>query len=195
MNAWPDCFWKLGALLMHQQCWNFGRDVLSPHGNLLTGAGFAKSPRPERRPGSSRYLRQRSGEPGLCLWAFGSLAFLPGEGGIYMNRYNLLPQWVGNPETALATWNSESFAGCEPVATRRRIRIAKRLLRFTFQSFSAYEEEVLEKYGLDYRRECLRDWHVTSILPSRLPMEWRQLSWHIPEPPVQLAVPAPRAAS
>ncbi|MBM3757335.1 MAG: hypothetical protein FJW38_25535 [Acidobacteria bacterium] len=185
MNEWPDCFWKLGALLMHQQCWHFGRDILSPHGNLLVAAGFDRTPPPDSEKGNSRYLRQCVGEPSLCLWAFGSMVFLPGDGGIFIGRYSLVPRWVGDPQAALASWNASRFATLEPVVTRRRIRAARRLMRFAFLAFASYEEEVIDRYGLDYRRTILRGWSHPAILPARLPEEWRRLSWHIPEPPLQ----------
>jgi len=188
MNEWPGCFWKLGALLMHQQCWHFGRDVRSPHGNLLVAAGFSRTPPPEPVKGSTRYLRQPGDEPSLCLWAFGALACSPGDGGIFISRYDLIPRWVEDAEAGMACWQAESFANCRIVATRRQIRAARRLLRFTFRFFASYEAGVIERYGLDYRREALREWRFPAILPSRLPDEWRRLSWHIPEPPPQSKV-------
>jgi hypothetical protein len=184
MNDWPCEYWTAGALLMHQQCWQFGRDVVAPQGNVLLAEGFERERPPEGQPASSRYWRMRPGEPALCLWAFGALAYVPGGGGIYINRYQFVPRWVPEPEVAAGSWKAAVFDGCAPAVTFKTIRESRRLLRFVMGTFAGYEESVLRRYGVDYRRETLRGWHLPSILPCRMPTEWRRLGWHVPEPPV-----------
>ncbi len=183
MNEWPSEFWRTGAFLMNQQCWQFGRDIESIHGNLLTAAGFKRTRPPADVQASSRYLRERPGEPMLCFWAFGVLAFLPDEGGIYVNRYNFVPRWVPDPEGALESWRASFFDGCGTALTRRQIRCTRGLLRFVIASLAAYEDWVTSEFGVAYRRDTLRDWHQPTILPGRMAIEWRRLSWHVPEPP------------
>jgi hypothetical protein len=187
MNQWPTEYWTFGAFLMHQQCWQFGRDIVSANGNLLLDAGFERTRPPAELHASSRYLRHRPGEPALCLWAFGLLAFLPDEGGIYINRYNFIPRWVPHPCAAAEAWKPALFENSGPALTHRQIRLTRMLMRFTLLTFAAYEEEIVARQGIMYRRQSLRDWHAPSILPARMPLEWRQLSWHIPDPPVNLS--------
>ena len=189
MNDWPSEYWRMGPVLLHQQCWQFGRDVVSPHGNLLLASGFERARPPERLPASSRYTRHVPGEPVLCLWAFGVLAFLPGEGGIYISRYQFVPRWVCEPEEAAMAWKPGVFERCGPALTHRTIRTSRRLMRFVLGTFAVYEDSVIRRHGLAYRRETLRDWHLPAILPGRMAVEWRRLSWHVPAPPV-VQIPA-----
>lgn len=184
MNEWPTGFWELGSLLLHQQCWHFGQDVKSCHGNLLLTAGFERTRPPSGLQASSRYLRIHADRPALCLWAFGLMAFHPGEGGIYVNRYNFVPRWVPDAEEALGFWKPAFFDHCAPPLTYRTIRRSRQLLRHVLLSFAAYEEDVIARCGIEYRRQSLHGWRLPAILPSRMAFEWRSLSWHIPEPPV-----------
>lgn len=186
MNDWPSDYWKLGAVLLHQQCWQFGRDISSPYGNLLLEAGFEHSRPPVELRAGSRYTRQRDGEPALCLWAFGVFAYWPERGGIYINRYQFVPHWVGEPELAAAAWKPSVFEASRPPMTYKTIRMSRQLIRFIVGAFAEYEDMVLTRYGISYRRETLSKWHAAPILPCRLPAEWRRLSWHVPDPPVKL---------
>lgn len=186
MNEWPSDYWKLGALLLHQQCWQWGRDIRSPHGNLLLAAGFERTRPPAGLPAGSRYVRLETGAPVIYLWAFGLFAFLPEEGGIYINRYCFVPRWVPEAEAALAPWKPEVFEGCGPALTHRQIRTSKFLLRYVLTAMAEYEEDIVARHGIAYRRESLREWHEPAILPERMPIEWRRMGWHVPEPPIRL---------
>ncbi len=45
---------KFGELLLHHQCWFFGRDILHPDGNLLVQYGFKRYKAP-KKTGTNRY--------------------------------------------------------------------------------------------------------------------------------------------
>jgi len=194
MENWPQDFWQLGKFLLHQQCWCWGRDVRCQHGNLLLAFGFDRQ-RPEKpEMGSTRYALEQPDGPSLCLWAFGLLVCLPGEGGIYIGRYCFVPCWVPDGMPLHRAWRAEPFGSLRPPNTRHQIRIARQLLRWTLRFLSSYEDWVLREYGLAWRRESLREWHEPAILPERLGEEWRRMSWHVPEPPLALPLAGSAAA-
>lgn len=176
-------YWAYGAHLLHQQCWCWGRDIRRSEGNLLLEYGFERVRPPATIAGSSRYCRTCE-QSKLYLWGFG-VAFVQQDGAaIYINRYNFVPRWL-NVEISLDhVWAAEqlaAFAPPDPVRLRRRTR---RLLKRAMLEFAGYEAWVLNGYGVWYRREALREWHLPAVLPERLPEEWTRLSWHVPDLPL-----------
>lgn len=62
---------RQGQELLHQQCWNWGRDIVRPEGNLLLEAGFVKQRPPEGIAGSTRYALRLADGGCWMLWGFG----------------------------------------------------------------------------------------------------------------------------
>ena len=62
---------RKGRELLHRQCWNWGRDIVRPEGNLLLEAGFVKWRPPEGETGLTCYTLALPGGDSLMLWGFG----------------------------------------------------------------------------------------------------------------------------
>ena len=58
---------RKGQELLHQQCWNWGRDIVRSEGNLLLEAGFLKRRPPGEEAGSSCYTLALSDGDSLML--------------------------------------------------------------------------------------------------------------------------------
>jgi hypothetical protein len=186
-TAVPDSrehsYWEWGALLLHQQCWCWGQDIRRPQGNLLLEYGFSRSRPPEGMSGCSRYC-YRDEASILYLWGFG-VAFGCVEGhAIVLNRYSFAPRWYHSTASLERVWNADQLSETRPPAFKRQRNYARRQLRTLLRCIARYEAWVLESRGIDYRRSCLREWHRPAILPGRMPREWQQLSWHIPDLPL-----------
>jgi len=191
----PVDFWKHGRMLLHQQCWCWGRDIESPYGNLLLQSGCERQRPPQSGNGSTRYVLTVPGQPVISLWAFGVTIGSPAEAAIYINRYCFVPRWIPEPDFSLETWSARSFDGLRPPSTKHEIRTSKRLLKFGLQWLGDYERQILATHGVRYRRDVLRNWHESPVLPERVPDEWRRMSWHIPEPPLETYIKPGSAAA
>jgi len=108
MTNSPVDFWKHGRMLLHQQCWCWGRDIESPYGNLLLQSGFERFRPPQSGNGSSRYVLAIPGQPVISLWAFGVTISSPTEAAIYINRYCFVPRWIPEPDFSLETWSART---------------------------------------------------------------------------------------
>jgi len=177
---------RKGQKLLHQQCWNWGRDIVRPQGNLLLEAGFLKRRPPEGEVGSSCYTLALPDGDRLLLWGFGLLYATPLLGGVYLNRYEFQPRWLPSESVQEPIWKPDMIptaqtppSPCVPmelaVAAARRI--------------ADYEEWALARCGLEYRCAVLRQWKQASkgVPPQMLPQAWRSLAEEIerqldPEP-------------
>jgi hypothetical protein len=177
-------YYEQGAELLHQQCWYWGRDILSAHGNLLLEGGFERTRPPEGVTASSRYEWKSPCGYRVTLWAFGVVCSLDNEHGIYVNRYQFSPRWVEAPAEAAGQWKAELFQELPPPMTRQQLRETRRHLRWLLRWLAGYEEDILRRYGLEYRRGTLTEWPHYALLPERMPHYWREMSWHIPEPEI-----------
>jgi len=165
---------RRGARLLNQQCWNWGRDVVRPEGNLLLEAGFARERPPEGETGSTRYVLDGPDGGRLVLWGFG--VFFGGEsGGVYLNRFQFEPQWMPLEAIRKPIWNPDMIpaAGLPPrpqAPLDLTLRAARRI--------ADYEEWVLGECGLAYRCEVLSEWDhaAKGLAPQSLPEAWRTLA-------------------
>lgn len=185
LRDWPGSYWQRGTFLLHQQCWCWGQDIRSPHGNLLQRYGFTRVRAPEGREGSSRYWL-RDGSQELYLWGFGVALRDDANGALYLNRYNFMPRWLEDGKRLREAWRIEDLGDLRPPLSMRSLRCTRRMLRVVLRRLADYERWVLAEFGVSYRREVLREWRRPAILPERMPREWDEMSWRVEDPPVTL---------
>ena len=166
---------RKGQELLHQQCWNWGRDILRPEGNLLIEAGFLKRRPPEGEAGSSCYTLALPSGDSLRLWGFGFLYGTPQKGGVYLNRYAFRPDWLPSETIQGPIWKPDMIpAGQAPPSLRIPVDLTVAAIR----RVADYEEWVLAHCGLEYRRAVLRQWRQQSdqLPPQTVPQAWRSLA-------------------
>ena len=164
-----------GQVLLHQQCWNWGRDIVRPEGNLLLEAGFLKRRPPEGEAGSSCYTLALPGGDSLRLWGFGLLYGTLHKGGVYLNRYRFRPVWLPSEAIRGPIWKPGMIpAGQAPPSLRIPVDLTVAAIR----GVADYEEWVLAHCGLEYRRAVLRQWKQSpgQLPPQTLPRAWRKLA-------------------
>ena len=170
-----------GGELLDRQCWNWGRDIVRPEGNLLLEAGFLRRRPPEGETGSSCYTLALPDGDSLMLWGFGLLYRTPGNGGVYLNRYQFRPVWLPSEAAREPFWTPDVIptAGTPPSP-----RVPVDLIVAAIRCVADYEEWALARCGLEYRRTVLRQWKRPSrgLPPQALPQAWRALANAIDAP-------------
>lgn len=165
---------RFAAELMHQQCWCWGRDILTRE-NLLLRFGFARH-RPPACPGATRYALSLADGTRLALWGFGLWLGLPDGTQGFFSRYRrgvwLLP----------ATFDVSSVHAADAVlrhlrrpAPGRECAVALRLARTAAQWCESYERWVAAQEGLGHRRATLRKWEHPLVDADEMPAAWRSV--------------------
>ena len=175
MSPISETFRRKGQELLHRQCWNWGRDIVRPEGNLLLEAGFLKRRPPEGEAGSTCYTLALSGGDSLMLWGFGLLYGTPRRGGVYLNRYEFRPDWLPSETIQRPIWKSDMIPAGQPPPS---LRVPVALTVAAIRRIADYEEWVLARFGLEYRCAVLRQWKEPSahLPPQTLPQAWRALA-------------------
>ena len=177
MSPIPDDHRRKGQELLHQQCWNWGRDILHPKGNLLLEAGFTRQPPPQGVAGATRYVLRLADAGRWMLWGFGFFYGTPDLGGVYVNRFQFRPQWMDLDAVEKAIWKPDMVpAGELPPDPSVPLKLAASAVR----RIADYEDWVLDRCGLPYRRAVLAQWRQDSEMPpEKLPEAWRALAEQI----------------
>ena len=166
---------RRGQKLLHRQCWNWGRDIVRPEGNLLLEAGFLKRRPPEGEAGSSCYTLMLPDGGRLMLWGFGLLYGTPRKGGVYLDRYQFRPLWLPLEALREPIWKPDLIPNAQtPPSSRVPVDLTVAAIR----RIADYEEWALARCGLEYRRAVLRQWNRPSerLPPQTLPGAWRALA-------------------
>lgn len=174
--GWPVEPCAFGQLRMHQQFWCWGQDSRCDAGNLLVSSGFERSRPPDRSMGSTCYILRLPPAGRLWLWGFGVVYEECRCGAIYLNRYSFRPVYSAQPFNKGGVWRPEQVVKFFAPESAAKSRSATTLTRSLLVWIASYEEGVLRGQGLSYRRATLAKWHEPSILPERVPEEWRKLA-------------------
>jgi len=166
---------RQGQRLLHQQCWNWGRDIVRPEGNLLLEAGFLKRRPPEGETGSTCYTLELPDGDSLLLWGFGLMYRTPRQGCVYLNRYQFRPDWLPLEAVQEPIWRPDRIPAPQ---TPPSPRVPVELTAAAARRIADYEERTLARCGLEYRCAVLREWKQPAkrLPPETLPQAWRELA-------------------
>ena len=173
---------RKGKELLDRQCWNWGRDIERPEGNLLLEAGFRRRRPPEGEAGSSCYTLALPDGDSLMLWGFGLLYRTPRKGAVFLNRYQFRPVWLPSETVREPIWKPDTVpAARTPPSPHVPVDLTVAAIR----RIADYEEWALARCGLEYRRAVLRQWKRSSrgLPPQALPQAWRSLAAAIDSQP------------
>jgi hypothetical protein len=167
--------------LLDQQMWCFGQDVRYPEGNLLLHFGFERHRQPvDASKGSlsrnSAYVLRPSRDCEIVLWGFGIFFGQIGTGAIFLRRFAFSPSWTTMPRLPAIVWSPEHLPPLGLPVTRSERGQARRLLKATALWLAGYERWVHRTAGIEYRRQCLRDWQRPGISATGVPQEWKRLA-------------------
>ncbi len=168
--------------LLSQQVWCWGRDVLRPEGNWLLEIGFTRiEPPAEREDCSSVYSLELPGGQTLILRGFGVLFCDLQRGAVFLPRYEFQPRYTPYATLNCVPWGSGDLPNFRSPAVDERYACAS----LTWQLIDwirSYEVNVLERLGIEYRRETLVKWDKpeNSFTPAEhFASAWRDLSFQV----------------
>jgi hypothetical protein len=82
---------RIASVLLDQQMWCWGRDIVRSEGNLLLQFGFRKERPPATVSGCTAYILTPFPGCQLILWGFGLFFGLESSGGVFLRRYEFKP--------------------------------------------------------------------------------------------------------
>ena len=168
--------------LLSQQVWCWGRDIDRAEGNWLNETGFkiTKSP-PYRRNCDNIYTFDLPNHKYIMLRAFGVLYGVHEGEGIFMPRYDFSPKYSRYLAFDRPPWEEKDLPKLSFPNKSDLDRCAALLFEAT-KWIRKYEENVIEKLGLNYRRFTLYEWKKIKgkiILAEEMVSEWKLLEKQI----------------
>jgi len=171
------------SLLLSQQIWCWGRDILHPEGNHLCRIGFVRLPPPiEQHHCSSVYQLELGEGRFLVLRGFGIYFGDEALGGVYLTRYSFFPRYSSQARLPQPCW-AESDLPMLLVPGSDRREPCLRLLLSLLDWIRGYETDVARTLGEGYRHATLARWDNGErlVIPAyHMAAAWRRCMQLIP---------------
>lgn len=173
---------KLGELLLHHQCWFFGRDILHPDGNLLLRYGFERFKAASGKDGTNRYRFAGDKSVEVDLWGFGLFYGNGTSGGLFIRRYDFNPRLFEHGKLGSRIFKFDHLPVNRLPVTEPEIANAKQLTVDAISWILSYEDWIENTCGKDWRRKCLREWANSEIPARNIKTNWQKLARQINKP-------------
>ena len=162
--------------LVKQQFWFFGWDIRRPVGNLLLELGFQRTPNPDAtRAGSTRYHAELSSGDTVTLWGFGVCWSTPDRGSIYVSRLKPEPIYLETCNLIPEAWQADIVNTFNRAGSPRERVIVDDLTLRLVNWVIAYETEIFQRCGDDYRQQAIAAWRDPLGDPLTLLQSWQEL--------------------
>ncbi|HEY7313543.1 MAG TPA: hypothetical protein VH643_29605 [Gemmataceae bacterium] len=138
--------------------------------------GFSRWRPPEGTLGSTAYQLDTPPSRHIVLWGYGLFYGDRADGGLFLKRFTFAPLWCPDADLRAALWHPEHapvFRYAEGPPERTRLL---RLLSGALRWIAEYESWILTTLGLEYRRQCLREWPKTVTEAENVPGQWLLLA-------------------
>jgi len=165
-----------GTMLFDQQMWCWGRDVARAGGNALCAYGFIRRPPPENVPSSCGYHFDNPTGEWVALWGWGLLYGDRAHGGLFLRRYDFAPVWLDVLELPDGVWGPESLPASYGPAGAKAKACLLHLVPAALCWVAGYERWVRDVLGLEYREECVAQWHKPKVPAADMPLAWEALA-------------------
>jgi len=173
---------KSAVGLLSQQVWCWGRDILRPEGNWLLEIGFDRlRPPAEREDCGSVYVLELPRGHRIVLRGFGVFYADQERGGVFLPRYEFQPRFTVHATLDCPPWSYEDLPAINPPTNSQRNVCAARTLDL-IDWIRAYEVNVVERLGIEYRRATLTKWNngKRPFTPAeQFASAWRELSFQV----------------
>lgn len=167
---------KLGRILLDQQMWCWGRDIVRPEGNALVEYGFRVQRTPEGLRANSAYTFDPVPHRYVKLWGFGLLWTNEGAGSLLLERRRFSPRLVPEPEAFEEVWRAEQAPTTLRPRSGRERALAGRLLTDALSWIAGYERWAQRTLGADYRELCVAMWRKESVPGPEVAHCWERLA-------------------
>lgn len=168
--------------LLSQQIWCWGRDILRPDGNWLLEIGFTRlDPPAELEECSSVYTLKLVGGQSLILRGFGVFFSDLERGAIFLPRYEFQPKYTRQASLTRPPWSAGDLPNLRAPTSGERYACASLTLEL-LDWIRTYEVNILDKLGIEYRRETLVKWDKPEnsfTPPENFASAWRDLSFQV----------------
>jgi hypothetical protein len=161
-----------GTALFQQQCWVWGRDSRRVGGNLLVEYGFEKSSPPKLEWGSSCYHFAATPTSTIRMWGFGLLHSDVRHGALFLQSAGFEPKLAEVHAATADVWRPEQIGRLRTPRLPSDGEAILHLLPPLLAWIGAYEQWVLDTFGVDYRHETLNGWDDKIVDPHEVPGEW-----------------------
>ena len=145
---------RIGALLLHQQCWCWRWDIRDLDGNLLLDHGFARHRTAEVRD-STYTLTLATGQT-VVLWGWGVYFGAPASGGVLVQRCGFDPYLTASAQVPSTATRPADLRPLRSPALPAEWGPVADLLPSMLRWIAGYERWVLTVRGAEYRRLTLR---------------------------------------
>jgi hypothetical protein len=172
---------ETAAALLNQQMWCWGYDIRRAAGNVLLLRGFKRWRPPAGTLGSTAYQLDIPPDRQVVLWGFGLFFGSRSAGGLFLKRYTFAPLWTEASDLRAALWRPEELPDFRPPETLTERTCLAGMLSAALRWIAEYETWVQAKLGLDYRRQCLREWPNTVAEAGNIPGQWLLFADHCAE--------------
>ncbi|MBM3980693.1 MAG: hypothetical protein FJ304_10485 [Planctomycetes bacterium] len=164
------------SVLLDQQLWCWGRDVVRPEGNLLLALGMCRYRAATAAGATSAYTGRVAGGT-VWLWGFGVLYSDDATGGtVFLQRYDFVPKLVARPLGA-PVYRSTDLPGLARPSSAGERALARTLVRRVAEWVARYEHWVAENHGVAYRRAALAARDRSPAVPAeRMAAGWERVA-------------------
>lgn len=166
------------GVLLSQQIWCWGRDICRKEGNWLLEYGFQRTKPPE--DSGKRYSAYSLELPNeRCVMLRGSGVFY-GDiryGGIFISRHDFTPIYSENSIPDNPFWSNSQIEEFR-LPSKGEKEHYNALITGLISWIEAYEQNIIDSLGLDYRRTSLIKWDNGEriVIPCEAMIkEWKSL--------------------
>jgi hypothetical protein len=127
---------------------------------------------------TSRYTLTPATGRRIQLWGWG-LLFADVRGALHLGRYDFTPTVAQDPRAGLDAFEPQQMTAFHAPETHDQARLALLMLAEACRWIAEYEQWVLDRAGLDYRREVVGAWKKAGVSAERVSLAWRELAARI----------------
>jgi len=159
-------------MLLEQQFWLFGRDVILSPRNALVEYGLRRHAKPQGRQDGSCYANRTRQGTVLALWGFG--AYFAEQQGVLITRRSLTPLVSEMALDPVGVWSPDELLvrAAHAADASFALPLLARLCRW----FAQYEEWILTVRPVGYDIRSLTGWHKIVVPRINMAAVWRELA-------------------
>jgi hypothetical protein len=167
-------------LLLDQQMWCWGRDIVEPQGNLLSAFGGAYHSCPLVPKTSSRYEwigpgRRSTESVQVVLWAFG-LIYAEGDRSVYVRRHGFDPKLCLERIDISGHWSPDGLTAWRAPRSPAATACCRELIAGLCAWIAQYEAWIQAVEGVRHRELVLAAWKTPVCTAGETSGAWLELA-------------------
>lgn len=164
---------KTGTLLLDQQLWFWGQDIVRLGRNLLMEYGFRRERSEEGAARSTCYTLSHATGVRIALWSWGLFFGEATHGGLFVRRSSIQPYLTPSDTFPPLHWTEGTMPRHRCPRTSAEGQLASRLLVRLVRWIARYEDWVVGAAGSEHRKACQQEWRQPVGTPDTVGNLWR----------------------